>query len=156
MKKAKNILLFIGIIFNLGYIAMQLFKFIYHCLTVLPDNDTSNIEYFLISDSLPILMLIILIALPAILLILNLKNKSGRVLPIISAVSCGLFVFLTLFGMVTPVIPQYLIYSKLSVIDTYWTYIVSYIINGGIFQLVGFSAFTVGSIMSAIKPKAEK
>lgn len=153
MKKAKNSILLIGIIFNFGYIVLQLFKFIYHCVTVLPNNGTAHIEYFLTSDLLPILILLVLMLLPVVLFILNLRNKAGKVLPIISAVMCGVVSLLMIFSLVTPAIPQYITYSKLALIDTYFVIILDFFTNGGILYFIGFVLLTVGSITSLIKSK---
>ncbi|MBR5222823.1 MAG: hypothetical protein IKV81_01485 [Clostridia bacterium] len=152
MKKAKNIVLLIGIICNLLYILLQIFKFVYHCITILPPI---NLKYFIIGDFVPILITIAILILPVILLIRNLKNKTGKVLPIISAMMCGVVSLLILFSLLTPAIPQYLIYSKLGLIDTYLTIILSFITNGGILVLAGFVLLIVGSVMSTFKPKVE-
>ena len=152
MKKAKNIVLLIGIICNLLYILLQIFKFVYHCITILPPI---NLKYFIIGDFVPILITIAILILPVILLIRNLKNKTGKVLPIISAMMCGVVGLSILFSLLTPAIPQYLIYSKLGLIDTYLTIILNFITNGGILVLAGFVLLIVGSVMSIFKPKAE-
>ena len=153
MKKAKNIVLLIGIICNLLYILLQIFKFVYHCITILPPI---NLKYFIIGDFVPILITIAILVLPVILLIRNLKNKTGKVLPFISAMMCGVVSLSILFSLLTPAIPQYLIYSKLGLIDTYLTIILSFITNGGILVLAGFILLIAGSVMSIFKPKAEQ
>ena len=152
MKKAKNIVLLIGVILNFLFILLQIFKFVYHCITILPPI---NLKYFIIGDFVPILITIAILILPVILLIRNLKNKTGKVLPIISAMMCGVVGLSILFSLLTPAIPQYLIYSKLGLIDTYLTIILSFITNGGILVLAGFVLLIVGSVMSIFKPKAE-
>ena len=150
MKKAKNIIFLIGIIFNLLYIVLQLFKFVCNCITVLPNNDTAYIEYFLMSDLLPILIVLVLMILPMILFILNLKNKVGKVFPIISAITCGSFSLLMLFSAVTPTILQYIIYSKLGLINTYFSSFLHFLDSS---TFAGFMLLTVGSIMLLIKSK---
>ena len=152
MKKAKNIVLLIGVILNFLFILLQIFKFVYHCITILPPI---NLKYFIIGDFVPILITIAILVLPVILLIRNLKNKTGKVLPIISAMMCGVVSLSILFSLLTPAIPQYLIYSKLGLIDTYLTIILSFITNGGILVLAGFVLLIVGSVMSIFKPKSE-
>ena len=152
MKKAKNIVLLIGVILNFLFILLQIFKFVYHCITILPPI---NLKYFIIGDFVPILITIAILVLPVILLIRNLKNKTGKVLPIISAMMCGVGSLSILFSLLTPAIPQYLIYSKLGLIDTYLTIILNFITNGGILVLAGFVLLIVGSVMSIFKPQAE-
>ena len=152
MKKAKNIVLLIGIICNLLYILLQIFNFVYHCITSLPPI---NLKYFIIGDFVPILITIAILILPAILLIRNLKNKTGKVLPIISSVTVGFMGLLMLFSWMIPTIPQYLIYSKLGLIDTYFIILLNHFTSGGILVFAGFILLTVGSVMSIFKPKAE-
>ena len=153
MKKAKNIVLLIGIIFNSLYILLQLFRFVYDCVTVVLRFGFDNLRYFIYNDFFSSLITFALMILPVILLILNLKNKAGKVLPIISAVMCGVVSLSIIFSLVTPAIPQYLIYSKLGFIDTYFTIILSFITSGGILYFIGFVLLTVGSILSLIKSK---
>lgn len=155
MKKAQNIVLLIGIICNLLYILLQLAGFVYQCFTILPQWGIDNLKYSIYNYFYPSLITIALMVLPAILLIRNLKNKTGKVLPIISAMMCGVVSLSILFSLLTPAIPQYLIYSKLGLINTYLTIILSFITNGGILVLAGFVLLIVGSVMSIFKPKAE-
>ncbi|MBE6779502.1 MAG: hypothetical protein E7545_00850 [Ruminococcaceae bacterium] len=153
MKKAKNIVLLIGIILNLLYILLQLFRFVYDCVTVVLQFGFDNLRYFVYNDFFPSLITVAIMLLPVILLILNLKNKAGKVLPIISAVMCGAIALWMVFSFITPAIPQYLIYSKLGLVDTYFTIILHFITSGGILLFTGFALLTVGSIMSLIKSK---
>lgn len=153
MKKAKNIVLLIGIIFNLLYILLRLFRFVCDCVTVVLQFGFDNLRYFIYNDFFPSLITIALMILPVILLVLNLKNKAGKVLPIISAAMCGGVSLSILFSSATPAIPQYLIYSKLNLIDTHFISILHFITSGGILLFTGFALLTVGSIMSLIKSK---
>ena len=151
MKKAKNIILLIGIIFNSLYILLQLARFVYQCFTILPQWGFDSLKISIHNYFYPSLTTIALMLLPVVLLVLNLKNKSGKVLPILSAIVCGLISLLILFSSVTPAIPQYLIYSKLRLIDTYFVTILNFFTSGGILLFTGFALLTVGSIMSLIK-----
>ena len=151
MKKAKNIVLLIGIICNLLYILLRLAGFVYQCFTILPQWGIDNLKYSIYNYFYPSLITIALM----VLLIRNRKNKTGKVLPIISAMMCGVGSLSILFSLLTPAIPQYLIYSKLGLIDTYLTIILSFITNGGILVFAGFILLIVGSVMSIFKPKAE-
>ncbi|MBO5357844.1 MAG: hypothetical protein J6A78_00805 [Clostridia bacterium] len=153
MKKAKNIVLLIGIILNLVYILSNILKFVYHCVTVVPQIGMNGLRYGINSYILSNIVIVFMMALPTILLFLNLKNKSGRVLPIISAAMCGGVSLSILFSLATPAIPQYLIYSKLGLVDTYFTIILHFITSGGILLFIGFALLTVGSIMSLVKSK---
>ncbi len=155
MKKAKNIVLLIGLICNSIYILLQIMRFgveLFRRIGLFADG-LNVLRYLINGLLLPNLLIIVLMILPVILLILNLKNKAGKVLPIISAVMCGVVSLSILFSLATPTIPQYLMYSDLHLIDTYWAYWIGFITDGGILLFLGFALLTVGSIMSLIKIK---
>ena len=153
MKKTKNIVLLIGVIFNSLYILLQLARFVYQCFTIVPQTGFGGLKYVIYNDFYPSLITVAIMLLPVILLILNLKNKAGRVLPILSAIVCGLVSALQFFALITPAIPQYLIYSKLHLIETYWVIWINFITDGGILYFLGFVLLTVGSVMSLFKSK---
>ena len=155
MKKTKNVVLLIGIICNLIYILWQIVRFGVESFSHMGlFADGSNVLRYLINGLLlPNLLIMVLMILPMILLIENLKNKSGKIVPIVSAVICGPISLLMLFGLVTPTIPQYLIYSKFALVDTYFVTILNFFTSGGILAFIGFGLLTVGSIMALIKSK---
>ncbi len=153
MRKAKNIILLIGIIFNFLYIFWQLANFVYQCIESLLHTGSDILQYYIYFCFYPSLITIALMLLPVLLLILNLKNKVGKVLPVISAVMCGASALLMVFYFITPSIMQYLVYCKLEIIDSYLMCLIYYIKDGGILLFTGFLLLTVGSIMSRIKSK---
>ena len=153
MKKGKNITLLIGIICNFTIAVWQLMQFIYHSLTVMTEK---NIKYFLNGDILPIAIIFLLMIFPVVLLVHNLKSKTGKVLPIVSIiVNCVVLLWILLFSF-TPDIPQYLIISKLGIIDTYLVLIVNFLKSGGLLFIIGYALLIIGSFLSLPKKKKQK
>ncbi len=153
MKKGENITLLIGIICNFTIAVWQLMQFIYHSLTVLTEK---NIKYFLNGDILPVAIIFLLMIFPVVLLVQNLKNKTGKLIPIISIIINSTVLLWILFLSFTPAIPQYLIYSKLRLIDTYFIVILRFLENGGLLFVVGYAALIIGSFLSFPKNKKQK
>ena len=83
--------------------------------------------------------------------------KKSKTLSIIVISISGLMLVVSIFTLVTPAIPQYLIYSKLGLLDNYLTHLLSYLSSGGLFGLIGTISCLVGGIISLIKkqPKGE-
>ncbi len=153
MKKGKNITLLIGIICNFTIAVWQLMQFIYHRLTVLTEK---NIKYFLNGDILPIAIIFLLMIFPVVLLVQNLKNKTKKVLPIVSIIVNCVVLLWVLFFSFTPAIPQYLIISKWGVIDTYLVLIVNFLKSGGLLFVIGYAVLIIGSFLSFPKNKKQK
>ncbi len=138
MKKRKNILLLIGICF---YVLSMLLKI----LTIIT-KDLSPYQINVIL--LYVLVTLLHIALPTILLILNLKNKFNKVFTIIVATLSALLSVYLLIDPYLRAIPEYLILSKLGLIDTIWVYILP---RSGILSLISSLMITVGSVLSIEK-----
>ena len=151
MKKGKNITLIIGIICNFTIAVWQLMQFVYHSFTVLTEK---NIKYFLNGDISPIAIILLLIIFPVVLLVQNLKNKTGKVLPIVSIIVNCVALLWVLFFWLTPAIPQYLILSKFGIIETYLVFIVNFLKSGGLLFVIGYAALIIGSFLSF--PKNQK
>ena len=58
-----------------------------------------------------------------------------------------------IFSLVIPTIPQYIIYSELGLIDTYFTVIIGFLANGGLLFIVGYLSLIIGSVLSLPKRK---
>ena len=141
MKKVKNILLLSGIILYIVDNCLNLYS-------SAPWNANSN--YFLYNIFVACASTIIFCLLPILLLVLNLKNKYNKVFFIIAAI---LSVLNLLYHSIDPyltAIPEYLILSKLGLIDTLWVYVFS---RGGILRLIGSIIITVGAILPIKKEK---
>ena len=98
-------------------------------------------------------MLLLMLA-PVLLFIRNLKNKTGKALPIISVIINCIILSLRLFSLFTPAIPQYIIYNKLGLIDTYFVIFISFLSEGGFLFIFGCLSLIIGSVLSL--KKAEK
>ncbi|MGN0493338.1 MAG: hypothetical protein ACI4F7_06795, partial [Acutalibacteraceae bacterium] len=89
---------------------------------------------------------------PVLLLIRNLKNKIGKILPIVSIINCVI-----LFCIIsTPAVPQYIIYSKLGLVNIYLTVIMGFLKNGGFLFIIGNLSLITGSILSLPKKERNK
>lgn len=136
MKKVKNILLLSGIILYIVDICFNLYS-------STPWN--TNSKYFLFSIFVSCASTVVFCLLPVLLLVLNLKNKYNKVFFIIAAI---LSVINLLYHSIDPfltAVPEYLILSKLGLIDTPWVYVFS---RGGILRKIGSIMITIGAILS--------
>ena len=97
----------------------------------------------------------LLLIIPVSLLAKNLKTKARTLLPIISIIINSTVLLWVLFLSFTPAIPQYIIYSKLGLIDTYFTVIMRFLESGGLLLVIGHVALIVGSFLSLPKKKKQ-
>ena len=148
MNKAKNLLLMIGIAY-LALIGLEsIVGFFCHLPGVLDDND---LTFLLFNELYPSLLHLALLPLPVVLLWQNLKNRSGKVLPIATIVVHSVLLLLLLWVMVTPSIPQYLVLSKLGLTDTFFTIVLFFLGEGGFSLLVGYLLTVISSVLSLPK-----
>ncbi len=152
MKRGKNITLLVGIACVSTVVVWQVIKTIFHYFSILNED---GFKYFISWDVLPIAIIFLLMIFPIVLLIRNLKNKTGKALPIISIIINGAVLLWVLFLSFTPTIPQYLIYSKLGIIDTYFSVVLRFFENGGLLFIVGYAALSIGSFLSFPKNKKQ-
>ena len=152
MKKGKNITLLVGIACVSAVVIWQVIKTIFHYFSILNED---GFKYFIAWDISPIVIMFLLLIIPVSLLAKNLKNKTGTLLPIISIIINSTVLLWVLFLSFTPAIPQYLIYSKLGLIDTYFTVIMRFLESGGLLLVIGHVALIVGSFLSLPKKKKQ-
>ncbi len=152
MKKGKNITLLVGIACVSAVVIWQVIKTIFHYFSILNED---GFKYFIAWDISPIVIMFLLLIIPVSLLAKNLKNKTRTLLPIISIIINSTVLLWVLFLLFTPAIPQYLIYSKLGLIDTYFTVIMRFLESGGLLLLIGHVALIVGSFLSLPKKKKQ-
>ena len=150
MKKSKNIVLLVGILCMAVVFLWSIIRFLGN-LSGAPDSN--GVTFLLFNDLYPALCLLLLMVLPILLLVRNLKDKGGKVLPILSIAVNSLLLVFGLFSLVTPAIPQYIVFSKLGLVDTYFTIVFPDLAGGGPL-LVGYLLTIVGSVLSL--PKKEK
>lgn len=147
-EKAKNSLLLSGI----GCFAVYFLWSMVRCLIEMFTAQEENYVRFLMANQFyPALFLLLLTVPPVLLLVRNLKGKDGKVLPILSVVLYAFVLVLWLFSAVTPAIPQYLVYSKVGLVDTYFIHILKYLSGDGLLLFAGYNLTLAGSILFLIK-----
>lgn len=152
MKKGKNITLLVGIAFVSAVVIWQVIKTIFHYFSILNED---GFKYFIAWDISPIVIMFLLLIIPVSLLAKNLKNKTRTLLPIISIIINSTVLLWVLFLSFTPAIPQYIIYSKLGLMDTYFTVIMRFLESDGLLLVIGHVALIVGSFLSLPKKKKQ-
>lgn len=148
MKKAKNVLLLTGICLYAINVVLELFIF----LPNISSFAKSIIPYVITSIFICVLKIAIVVMLPTILLCLNLKDKFSKIFTIIVVILSALSNVYLLIDPYLSAIPQYLILSKLGLVDTWFIYLLS---GNGILCLISSILITIGAIMSCKKSKSE-
>ena len=151
VKKTQNILLLAGIISCAIY-------FLWSLVRVLIDlsfaQDDNWVRFVLANQVYPALFWLLLLVFPILLLVFNFKGKEGKVMSILSMTVYAVILVVWLFTALTPAIPQYLVFSKLGLLDTYFIHIVKFMGDGGWLLLGGIVCVFVGSVLSL--PKRNK
>ena len=151
MKKAKNILLLAGIISCAVYFLWSIIYF----LTEIFSSQEENWKRFVRADVLnPALFWLLWLVIPVLLLVFNLTGKDGKTMPILSMSVCAIILVVWLFTALTPAIPQYLVFSKVGLLDTYFVHILKFMGEGGWLLFDGYVCVLIGSILSL--PKRNK
>lgn len=144
MKKIKNILLLLGIFLYL----LDAFIIVFgQSLSVLPNPDVIHSytkTYMLCS----VIAAFIVIIIPTVLLILNLKNKYSKVFTIIVAALSAVSAIYILIDPYVRAIPEYLLLSKLFLIDTMWVYVFGFLVKRTALRVISFVILTAGSMLS--------
>ena len=149
MKNTKNLTLLIGIVCSSVFVLFSLIRFAFNAVNSVTVGAT--LGYFVFDDLIPALINALLTLLPIILLVSNLKNKTRTTLPIICIVINGLLFIMTLFTVITPAIPKYLIYSELGLIDTYFVTFTHFFTRGKFLFLMEYALLMIGSVLSLPK-----
>ena len=151
MKKAKNILLLAGMISCAIY-------FLWSLVRVLIDlsfaQDDNGVRFVLANQVYPALFWLLFLIFPVLLLVRNLKEKDRKTMPILSITVCAIIIVVWLFTALTPAIPQYLVFSKIGLVDTYFIHILKFMGEGGWLLFAGYVGVFIGSILSL--PKQNK
>ena len=150
MKRGENIALLIGIICNAISFLWSILSFVVHLFSMISGDE---LRYFFFGDVFPVIIMLSLMLFPVLLFVRNLKNKTGKTLPIISIIINCVILFSKIFSLVIPTIPQYIIYSELGLIDTYFTVIIGFLADGGLLFIVGYLSLIIGSVLSLPKRK---
>ncbi len=145
MKKTKNILLLVGIIPIIIYLSTSAYGLLVNGIQLFSD-------YHLTLMLSNILFAILVLVLPLILLVRNLKGKSGNAVAIICIIASAAYIVRSL-SLVFRSLPNYIVLSELGLIENYLTVILSYIKNGGLITILGQVAVIIGSAISIGKEK---
>lgn len=147
MKKTKNILLLVGIIPIIIYLSTSAYGLLANGIQLFSD-------YHLTLMLINILFAILVLVLPLILLVRNLKGKSSKAVAIICIIASVAYIVRDL-SLVFRSLPKYVVLSELGLIENYLTVILSYIKNGGLIKILGQVAVIIGSAISIGKEKTE-
>lgn len=149
MKKSTKNLYIIGLCLFLFGELLNLFIIIREALFFLPNifNEKLNDEYVTKSFLLYIGSIIVNLIISFLIIFMTtriFKNTNSKCL-------IPLLCFSTLFLIINlasslPVIPQYLIYSKIAIIDTLWLSLIQYITSGIIFGVTSNIILIIASI----------
>ena len=151
MKKSNNILLLAGTICCAVYFVWAI---VYSLIEMFGSQEENWIIFVRADVFIPALFWLLLLAFPILLLVRNLKGKDGKVMPILSMTVCAIILVVWLFTALTPAIPQYLVFSKIGLIDTYFIHVIEFMGEGGWLLFVGYVCVLIGSILSL--PKRNK
>ena len=151
MKKVKNILLLSGTACCAIYFVWSLVRVVIDLSLVRYDN---GVPFVLANQVYPALFWTLLLIFPVLLLVRNLKEKDGKVMPILSTSVYAAILAVWFFTALTPAIPQYLVFSKIGLVDTYFIHVLKYMGEGGWLLFAGIAGVFIGSILSL--PKRNK
>lgn len=150
MKKTKNILLLAGIISCAIYLVWSLLRTLIDLSFAQDDN---GVLFVLANQLSPALFWMLFLVFPVLLLVRNLKEKDGKVMPILSLSVYTVILAVWFFTALTPAIPQYLVFSKMGLLDTYFVHVLKYMGEGGWLLFAGYVGVFIGSILSLPKRK---
>ena len=145
MKKGKNITLLVGVCCVLTAVMLQMIESVIQYISTLAMDGAHRVH---IGDVLSIVIIVLLLIIPIALLVRNIKNIAGKWLPIVSIITNGITLLGLLFFLLTPVVPQYIIYSRLGLINTYITVFIRFLENGGLLFILGYTSLIIGSALS--------
>ena len=152
MKKAKNILLIVGIalygLANLLNVALV----IYNSSVFV---SAAGLRYVFNSVLYMLILQCAVGVCPVLLLVKNLRRKVSKVLPILTIVITALMMVVSWVSSLANPIPQYLIMSSVGVIDTYGTLLFHYLGNGGLCYLLGGGCVIAGCIVTLCENKVK-
>ena len=152
MKKGKNITLLIGIACAFAYVLFWVIQATFYYGSIV---DKLGYLRAITSYILSFVIAVALLVFPTVLLVRNLKNKTGKVLPIVSAIISCVALFGGLYFSVVRAIPHYLILNELELIVAYLQMIVNSLKNGGILFIIGYVLLIIGSFLSFPKKKKQ-
>ena len=126
------------------------------CYTFLPKNAGEISTYIINSVLISFLVGLLMVTLPIILLCVNTKGKYSKVFTIIVTIFSALSTIYLLINSYLTAVPEYLIYSKLGILDTYLVYLLP---GGGLLRsisILSLSMITIGAILSIKKEQKKR
>ena len=143
MKRGKNILLLIGIVCTGIVLLLNIGRFFISALNGVSD-------FYLALIGINVLLYALWMLFPSILLLRNLRNKRSIMIATISIIVSVAYLLKDISALIS-LLPNYLLLSKLGLIDTYLTVILSYIKNSGLVVSLGQILIIIGSVLSLRK-----
>ena len=143
MKRGKNILLLIGIVWTGIVLLLNIGRFFISALNGVSD-------FYLALIGINVLLYALWMLFPSILLLRNLRNKRSIMIATISIIVSVAYLLKDISALIS-LLPNYLLLSKLGLIDTYLTVILSYIKNSGLVVSLGQILIIIGSVLSLRK-----
>ena len=143
MKRGKNILLLIGIVCTGIVLLLNIGRFFTSALNGVSD-------FYLALIGINVLLYALWMLFPSILLLRNLRNKRSIMIATISIIVSVAYLLKDISALIS-LLPNYLLLSKLGLIDTYLTVILSYIKNSGLVVSLGQILIIIGSVLSLRK-----
>ncbi len=145
MTRTENKAILIGLGCYLLFVVWQVVQFVAQ-ICAAPDENVH--QYLLLTYIVPLVLFLPLMGIPALLFVRNLRNKIGRVLPVVTMVMSGFMLVYVLYSTFVPDIPKYLIISKLGLLDSYLVVFLGAVKNGGLVFMAGCVALFIGSFLS--------
>lgn len=170
MRKSTKNLILIGLVFYGVGIIQNIWNTFVEIHTAYPFNfidalkDTKTSEYVihtLVLTGVSVLIRLLISAVLGLFTYSFFKNSERNKAIRLSIASGAILLFDLVFTILsfTPAIPQYLIYSKLGIIDTYITYLIPIFEGGAFFMFIGVLLIFIGTmiqILSKRHPNNEK
>ena len=148
MKKSNNIVLWMAIGCFAVTFLWSITRFFIHIVDA-SDGD-SIITFYVHNQLIPALSLLLVMALPAWLLVCNLKNKSGKIFPILVMVVLSVFLVMSIVNMFLPAIYRYMLWSALGLVDTTVGVVLMWLCSGNMLLLTGYALSVGGCIVSLV------
>ena len=126
-------------------------RFLIHTIdltTGLVEGD-NLLVFYVFNELIPALSVLLLVVLPILLLVRNLMNKSGKILPIIAMAVNAVFMIMSIVNLPLPAIYRYILWSTLGVVDT-TVGVVMMNWCGSVILLAGYVLTVSGSILSLL------
>ena len=151
MKKWSNSILLIANGCFVFTFLRSITRFLIHTIdltTGLVEGD-NLLVFYVFNELIPALSVLLLVVLPILLLVRNLMNKSGKILPIIAMAVNAVFMIMSIVNLPLPAIYRYILWSTLGVVDT-TVGVVMMNWCGSVILLAGYVLTVSGSILSLL------